>query len=60
MRTPLILDCDPCVDDAMAIALLLLGRSLIGTKGGKENPFSLGGYYLGAGVPLALALGRLD
>jgi hypothetical protein len=40
-----------------AIALLLLGRSLVGAKGSKQNPFSLGGYYLGAGVPLVLALG---
>ena len=39
-----------------AIVLLLLGRSLIGVKGGK-SPFSVGGYYIGAGVPLLLAVG---
>ena len=40
-----------------AIILLLLWRSLVGTKGSKKSPFSVGGYYLGAGIPLVLALG---
>ncbi len=40
-----------------AIALLLLGRAMIGTKGAKKGPFSVGGYYLGAGVPLLLVAG---
>ena len=37
-----------------AIVLLLLGRALIGAKGSKKSKFSVGGYYLGAAVPLAL------
>lgn len=40
-----------------AIVLLLLGRAMIGTKGAKKGPFSVGGYYLGAGVPLLLIAG---
>ena len=40
-----------------AIVLLLLGRALIGTKGRKGSKFSVGGYYLGAAVPLALIAG---
>ena len=40
-----------------AIALLLLGRAMIGTKGSKKSPFSIGGYYLGAGIPLAVIAG---
>ena len=40
-----------------AIALLLLGRSLVGVKGSSKSSFSVGGYYLGAGIPLVAALG---
>ena len=36
------------------IALVLLGRALIGRKGSKKSSFSLGGYYLGALIPLAI------
>ena len=37
-----------------AIVLLLLGRALIGVKGSSKSAFSVGGYYLGAAIPLAL------
>jgi len=40
-----------------AIVLLLLTRALIGVKGSKKSPFSTGGYYLGAFIPLALLVG---
>jgi len=40
-----------------AIVLLLLGRALIGVKGSKKSPFSAGGYYFGAAIPLLLAAG---
>lgn len=40
-----------------AIVLLLLGRALIGTKGSGRSRFSVGGYYLGAAVPLVLIAG---
>ena len=40
-----------------AIVLVLLWRALVGTKGSKKSPFSVGGYYLGAGIPLVLTLG---
>ena len=36
------------------VVLALLGRALIGRKGSKKSSFSLGGYYLGALVPLAV------
>ncbi len=39
-----------------AIVLLLLGRALTGSRGRKSG-FSLGGYYLGACVPLLLIAG---
>lgn len=41
----------------LAIVLLLLGRALIGQKGGRKSPFSLGGYYLGALIPLLAIAG---
>lgn len=41
----------------LAIALVLLGRALIGVKGAKKGSFSLGGYYIGALVPLVLIAG---
>ncbi len=41
----------------VAIALVLLGRALIGVKGSKKGSFSLGGYYIGALVPLVLIAG---
>ena len=40
-----------------AIVLVLLGRAMIGTKGSKRSPFSLGGYYLGAAIPLLALVG---
>lgn len=40
-----------------AIVLLLLGRAMIGSKNGRKGSFSLGGYYLGALIPLALLVG---
>ena len=40
-----------------AIVLLLLSRALIGAKGSRKSPFSVGGYYLGVGVPLLAAAG---
>ena len=40
-----------------AIVLLLLTRALIGVKGSKKSPFSAGGYYLGAAIPLLLLVG---
>lgn len=40
-----------------AIVLLLLGRALIGVKGSKKSPFSAGGYYFGAAIPLLLTAG---
>ncbi len=43
----------------LGVVVVLLGRALIGTKGGKKSSFSLGGYYLGALVPLALVGGLL-
>ncbi len=41
----------------VGVVVLLLGRSLIGTKGSKKNSFSFGGYYLGAVAPLVLVGG---
>lgn len=41
----------------LGIVIVLLGRALIGVKGSKKSSFSIGGYYLGAGIPLALILG---
>ena len=40
-----------------AIVVLLLGRALIGTKNSKKKPYSIGGYYLGAAIPLLAAIG---
>lgn len=40
-----------------AIVLLLLGRAMIGVKGSAKSPFSAGGYYLGAAVPLVVLVG---
>ncbi len=38
----------------LGIVVVLLGRALIGTKGSKKGSFSVGGYYIGALVPLLL------
>ena len=40
-----------------AIVLLLLSRVLVGVKGSRRSPFSVGGYYLGAAIPLLLLVG---
>lgn len=40
-----------------AVALLLLLWALVGRRGGRQNRFSFGGYYVGAMVPLVLAAG---
>lgn len=41
----------------LGIVALLLGRALIGRKGSQKSGFSIGGYYLGAGIPLVLIVG---
>jgi hypothetical protein len=38
----------------LGIAALLLWRSMSGKKRGGKSPLSLGGYYLGVGIPLLL------
>ncbi len=38
----------------LGIVAVLLLRALIGRKGGRKSPFSLGGWYLGAAIPLLL------
>ena len=40
-----------------AIVLLLLSRVLVGVRGSRRSPFSVGGYYLGAAIPLLLLVG---
>lgn len=40
-----------------AIVLLLLSRAMVGVKGARRGPFSVGGYYLGAAIPLMLIAG---
>lgn len=40
-----------------AIVLLLLSRVLVGVKGSRRSPFSVGGYHLGAAIPLLLLVG---
>ncbi len=41
----------------LGIVIVLLGRALVGTKGSKKSSFSVGGYYLGAGILLVAILG---
>lgn len=38
----------------LGIVVVLLLRALIGSKNGRKSPFSLGGWYLGAALPLLL------